>query len=111
VIAIDPAVAAQLAQDLPPGDFRRILATFEADLTRLSQQIEQAAISGDWDTYHRASHSLAGAAAAVGAASLEQAARVAMDPRFPHPPSAVVPVIREWALATVQELGELAAQA
>lgn len=108
VAALDPGIVSQLSQDLPPADFRRILATFEADLTRLAVQIEQAAMAADWETYHRASHSLAGAAAAVGALPLEQAARVAMDRRFPHPPATVVPVIREWAIATVHELATLA---
>lgn len=108
--AIDLPVAEQLAQDLSPADFRRIIETFEDDLTRLAQQLEAAAIAGNWDGYQRAAHSLAGAAAAVGATPLEQAARVAMDPRSPHPPAVVVPVIRDRAQAALQALTALVAR-
>jgi HPt (histidine-containing phosphotransfer) domain-containing protein len=110
VSAIDPHIAQQLAQDLPPADFRRIIETFEDDLGRLARQLEAAAIAGNWDGYQRAAHSLAGAAAAVGAITLEQAARVAMDPLSPHPPAVVVPVIRDRAQAALQELSALVAR-
>ncbi|SDD09726.1 Hpt domain-containing protein [Belnapia rosea] len=110
VSAIDPNIAEQLAQDLPPADFRRIIETFEDDLGRLAHQLEAAAIAGNWDNYQRAAHSLAGAAAAVGAIPLEQAARVAMDPQSPHPPAVVVPVIRDRAMAALQELSALVAR-
>lgn len=106
--ALDPSIAEQLAQDLPPADFRRIIETFESDLGRLAMQLEAAAIAGNWDGYQRAAHSLAGAAAAVGATPLEEAARVAMDPRSPHPPAVVVPVIRDRAIAAVRALAALA---
>lgn len=108
VNALDPSIADQLAQDLPPADFRRITETFEDDLGRLAVQLEEAAMAGNRDGYHRAAHSLAGAAAAVGAVLLEQAARVAMDPRSPHPPATVVPVIRERASAALRALATLA---
>ena len=110
VNALDPSIAEQLAQDLPPADFRRIIETFETDLGRLAMQLEAAAIAGNWDGYQRAAHSLVGAAAAVGAIPLEEAARVAMDPRSPHPPAVVVPVIRDRAIAAVRELAVLAAR-
>lgn len=106
--ALDPSIADQLAQDLPPADFRRIIETFEDDLGRLAVQLEEAAMAGNQDGYRRAAHSLAGAAAAVGAVLLEQAARVAMDPRSPHPPATVVPVIRERASAALRALATLA---
>ena len=108
VSALDPNIAEQLAQDLPPADFRRIIETFEDDLGRLARQLEAAAMAGDRDGYQRAAHSLAGAAAAVGAVPLEQAARAAMDPRSPHPPAVVVPVIRDRAIAAVRALAALA---
>ena len=110
VSALDPSIAEQLAQDLAPADFRRILETFEDDLGRLARQLEAAAVAGHWDGYQRAAHSLAGAAAAVGAVALEAAARIAMDRHSPHPPAVVVPLIRDLAMAAVRELAALAAR-
>ena len=61
--ALDPDVANQLAEDLPPDVFRTIISTFEDDLTRLAQELAAAAQTGDQEGYERAAHSLAGAAA------------------------------------------------
>ncbi|MFZ4407592.1 MAG: Hpt domain-containing protein [Paracraurococcus sp.] len=110
VSALDPSIAEQLAQDLPPEDFRRIVETFEDDLGRLAGELEQAGLSGNLDAYRRAAHSLAGAAAAVGAVMLERTARVAMDPRATLTPPQMVPMIRAQATAALQELAALAAQ-
>ena len=108
--ALDPSIAGQLAQDLPPEDFRRIVETFEDDLGRLAGELEQAGLAGNLDGYRRAAHSLAGAAAAVGAVMLERTARVAMDPRSSLTPAQLVPMIRAQATAALQELAALAAR-
>lgn len=109
--ALDPSIAEQLAQDLPPEDFRRIVETFEEDLGRLAGELEQTGSAGNIDAYRRAAHSLAGAAAAVGAVMLERTARVAMDPRSGMAPAQMVPIIRAQATAALQELAVLAARA
>lgn len=109
--ALDPSIAEQLAQDLPPADFRRIVETFEDDLGRLAGELEQAGLAGNLDSYRRAAHSLAGAAAAVGAVMLERTARVAMDSRSSLAPQQLVPMIRAQATAALQELAALAARA
>jgi HPt (histidine-containing phosphotransfer) domain-containing protein len=111
VSALDPSIAEQLAQDLPPEDFRRIVETFEDDLGRLAGELEQAGLAGKLDAYRRAAHSLAGAASAVGAVMLERTARVAMDPRSGMTPGQMVPIIRAQAAAALQELAVLAARA
>lgn len=109
--ALDPSIAEQLAQDLPAEDFRRIVETFEDDLGRLARELEQAGLAGNVDSYRRAAHSLAGAAAAVGATLLERTARIAMDPRSTLPPDQVIPMIRAHAAAALAELAALAAHA
>jgi len=108
VSALDPSIAEQLAQDLPPADFRRIVETFEDDLGRLAAELEHAGTAGNADAYRRAAHRLAGAASAVGAVLLERTARVAMDPRAGMPPSELVPMVRIQAMAALQELAALA---
>lgn len=106
--ALDPEVASQLAEDLPPEVFRRIIATFEDDLARLTRELQLAAAAGDAQAYHRAAHSLAGAAAAVGARRLEAQARIAMDPRQPEAPAAVLPRLSAESQAALSELRVLA---
>ncbi|WP_164867872.1 Hpt domain-containing protein [Rhodovarius crocodyli] len=108
VSAIDPSIAGQLADDLPPEIFRRIIATFEADLARLTGELTQSAGEGDLDGYLRAAHSLAGAAAAVGARRLEVEARTAMDPAQPVSPSEVLPRLSAESRSALQELHQLA---
>ncbi|NKC29524.1 Hpt domain-containing protein [Falsiroseomonas selenitidurans] len=107
--AIDPEIAGQLASDLPREDFVRILRTFEDDLGRLARMLEAAVAAGDQDGYRRAAHSLAGAAAAVGARRLEQVARVAMDHRSNADPRALAVQVRHEAGAALAELSALAA--
>ena len=105
--ALDPNVATQLAEDLPPDVFRTIIATFEEDLGRLARELNIAALAGDQDGYERAAHSLAGAAAAVGAVGLEREARIAMDHRQPEPAATVLPRLlaeAEGALAALRAL-------
>lgn len=105
--ALDPEVANQLAEDLPPDVFRTIISTFEDDLTRLAQELAAAAQAGNQEAYERAAHSLAGAAAAVGAVGLEREARIAMDHRQPVPPQEVLPRLLTEAKAALQALHAL----
>ena len=106
--AIDPEVAGQLAADLPRDDFILIIRTFEDDLSRLAAQLDQAAVAGDLDAYRRAAHSLAGAAAAVGAKRLEAVARIAMDPKRAEDPRTLAAGVRAEASQALAELGALA---
>ena len=106
--AIDPEVAGQLAADLPRDDFVRIIRTFEEDLGRLAAQLDQAVTAGDLDTYRRAAHSLAGAAAAVGAKRLEAVARIAMDPKRAEDPRTLAAGVRAEATGALTELAALA---
>jgi HPt (histidine-containing phosphotransfer) domain-containing protein len=108
VSAIDPEIAGQLAADLPREDFVRIIRTFEEDLGRLALTLEGAAVSGDLDGYRRAAHSLAGAAAAVGARRLEAVARIAMDHRRSEDPRMLAEQVRVEARAALAELAALA---
>jgi hypothetical protein len=78
VLVLDPSIAGQLAEDLPRADFLRIIHTFRDDLTRLTEELSGAARRGDSQGFQQAAHSLAGAAAAVGALRLEAAARRGM---------------------------------
>ncbi len=105
--ALDPEVAHQLAEDLPPDVFRTIILTFEEDLGRLAQELATAAHTGDQEAYERAAHSLAGAAAAVGAIGLEREARIAMDPDQPEPPASLLPRLLVEARAALQALRAL----
>jgi HPt (histidine-containing phosphotransfer) domain-containing protein len=107
VSAIDPEIAGQLAEDLPREDFLRILRTFEADLRRLSLELEQAAGEGAMDSFRRAAHSLAGAAAALGARRLEQVARMAMERRLDHEPALLATRVRQEARSAMAELSAL----
>jgi HPt (histidine-containing phosphotransfer) domain-containing protein len=70
--------AAQLAQDLDPGDVRVVLEVFGQDVVRLAGLLDRAAAAGDVATFRRNCHAMAGAAGAVGAGALEGACRRAM---------------------------------
>jgi hypothetical protein len=76
--AIDTDVLRQLAVDLPAADVRLVLVTFEADMQRLGTALAAAGQAGDAEGWRRAAHSIAGAAAVVGAVVVEQHAREAM---------------------------------
>lgn len=104
---LDPAIAHALTQDLPPAIFRRILETFEADVARLTAQLVAAAAMLDADGFRRAAHSLAGAAASVGAVLLEQSARQAMAPTA-EPDRGVAARIQAQGAMAVQALAALA---
>ncbi len=108
---LDPGMTAQLAEILPPADFRRLIETFREDLGRLMAELEQSGQAGNTDGYRRAAHALAGAAAAVGAVLLERTARIAMDPRCGLPPTQMVPMIRAQAGLAIEELARLAGRA
>ncbi len=108
VSAIDPEIAGQLAADLPLDDFVRILRTFEADLGRLASELDAAVAARNLDGYRRAAHSLAGAAAAVGARRLEAVARIAMDHRRSDDPVTLAQQVRVEAAQALAELAELA---
>lgn len=110
VSAIDPEIAGQLAADLPRDDFVRILRTFEADLGRLADDLERSVAERNQDGYRRAAHSLAGAAAAVGARRLEAVARIAMDHRRTDDPQGVARQVRQEAVAALAELAALTDQ-
>jgi len=75
----------QLAEDIPRDDLRHVLAAFEEDMQRISQVLVVAAAAGDLVACHRAAHSLAGAASAVGAGAVEQGARAVMAAGDPTP--------------------------
>ncbi|MGG5811924.1 Hpt domain-containing protein [Falsiroseomonas sp. CW058] len=106
--AIDPDVAGQLAADLPRDDFVRILRTFEDDLGRLAVELDRCVAAGNLDGYRRAAHSLAGAAAAVGARRLEAVARIAMDHRRTEDPRSLAAQVRQEASSALAELSALA---
>jgi HPt (histidine-containing phosphotransfer) domain-containing protein len=108
VSAIDPEIAGQLAADLPREDFVRILRTFETDLGRLANELDGSVAARDLDGYRRAAHSLAGAAAAVGARRLEAVARIAMDHRRTEDPVGLARQVRQEAAAALSELAALA---
>lgn len=108
VSAIDPEIAGQLAAELPLEDFVRIVRTFEDDLGRLAGQLEAAVANGDQDGYRRAAHSLAGAAAAVGARRLEHVARLGMDHRTQVDPRTISLHVQHEARAALAELAALA---
>jgi HPt (histidine-containing phosphotransfer) domain-containing protein len=108
VSAIDPEIAGQLAADLPRDDFVRIVRTFEDDLGRLAVELDRSVAAGNLDGYRRAAHSLAGAAAAVGARRLEAVARIAMDHRRADDPRMLATQVRHEAASALTELAALA---
>lgn len=103
--ALDLSIAGSLARDLAPADFGRIVESFAADIDRLADEMEAGVRAGDWLAVRRAAHGLAGAAAAVGAATLEKAARVGLG-QGPYPAGFVAAVRRAGAEA-MQELRAL----
>jgi Hpt domain len=102
VDVIDANIAGSLARDLGPSRFGQVLDSFAADAARLTEQVEEAIRTGDAVTLRQAAHALAGAAAAVGAVSLERLARSGLGPG-PHPPGFVA-ALRQAAQATLRAL-------
>lgn len=76
--AMDRDVLRQLAADLSADDLLLVLRTFEDDMQRLRAALAAAGAAGDAAAWRRAAHGMAGAAAAVGAVTVEQLARAAM---------------------------------
>lgn len=103
--ALDLSIAGSLARDLAPADFGRIVESFAADIDRLADEMEAGVRSGDDPAVRRAAHGLAGAAAAVGAATLEQAARVGLG-QGPYP-SGFVAAVRRTGAEAMDELRAL----
>lgn len=75
---IDSETLNQLIEDIPPVDLRNVLKMFQDDMQQLSQKITASAMVGDLESFRRSAHSLAGAASAIGAVTLETVARAAM---------------------------------
>jgi HPt (histidine-containing phosphotransfer) domain-containing protein len=96
---IAQGLAVQLIEDLTPEDVCAVLAVFRDDLERLSGTLREAAPVADLELFRRMSHSLAGAAGAVGAAPLEVACRQAMrasaPERNPAPQSADLRILSD----------------
>ncbi len=105
---LDPSIAGQLAEDLPREDFLRIIRTFHEDLGRLTQDLATAAQRNDIRGFQHAAHSLAGAAAAVGAQRLEASARLGMAGAQP-PSVALAGQIATEARAALAALAALTA--
>jgi len=77
--ALDPAVAAQLREDLAAEDFAQVLGLMEQDAHEMLAALSAAQAEGDAQRWERAAHRLAGGAGGIGARRLEQQARHAMD--------------------------------
>jgi HPt (histidine-containing phosphotransfer) domain-containing protein len=65
----------QMFEGLPPSIIASLVDTFEDDLVRLLQELNQANREGDLERVRIAAHNLAGVAAAFGAMQLEAMAR------------------------------------
>lgn len=107
-----PVFAADLAQELPPADYLRVLELFRIDMVRLAGEVDTAASAGRHEALRRAAHGLAGAAGAVGATELDTACRSIMrrkdaDLDLAHSAH----TIRHLADATLQDLDLAIAQA
>jgi chemotaxis protein histidine kinase CheA len=103
--AIDNSVLTQLAADLSVADLRLVLQTFETDMQRLVASLAAAGQAGDAAGWQRAAHSIAGAAAAVGASEVERQARQAMTHfTFGHTSAAVVVAMNLAVAAALTEL-------
>ena len=107
-----PVFAADLARDLPPADFLRVLELFRTDVVQLTEKIEAAAAAGHPEALRRSAHALAGAAGTVGCADLAAACRIIMrrpDAEMDLAQSAAT--IRSLADAALQDLDIAIAQA
>ena len=74
-----PRIAAQLLADLSGPDVIQVLDVFAGELGAIETRLLADAAARDGAAFRRSAHALAGAASAVGAASLERAARAAMS--------------------------------
>lgn len=105
--ALDPAIARQLAADIPHDVFIEVVRTFESDLGTLVHRMMDALRGGDLDAYRRHAHALAGAAGAIGAFRLERMARQAMMPDA-QPASDAVQALDQECKVALAELSLLA---
>lgn len=76
--ALDPAVVAQLQQDLAPEDLWMVCRMMEEDAEAMLAALTDAAAAGDAEAWKHAAHRLAGGAGGLGATRLEAEARGAM---------------------------------
>jgi len=76
--ALDPAVVAQLQQDLTPDDLRQICRMMEEDAEAMLAALTDAVAEADAEAWKQAAHRLAGGASGLGATRLEAEARAAM---------------------------------
>jgi HPt (histidine-containing phosphotransfer) domain-containing protein len=104
---LDAETVAQLREDLPAEALAAILATFEADVARLTGDLQAALAAGDAATFHRCAHTLAGAAGAVGARQLADTARHCMAASTAEDRAMVHPLVRVQARSAVAELRTL----
>lgn len=75
---LDPAVLAQLREDLSLEDLREVARLVAHDAQTMLAALEGALATHDEEGWKRAAHRLAGGVGGVGAASVEAAARRAM---------------------------------
>jgi HPt (histidine-containing phosphotransfer) domain-containing protein len=101
---LDTETVAQLREDLPAEALEAILATFEADVARLTGELQASIEAGDAAAFHRCAHTLAGAAGAVGARQLAETARRCMAASTPEDRALVQPLVRVQARAAMAAL-------
>jgi HPt (histidine-containing phosphotransfer) domain-containing protein len=101
---LDTETVAQLREDLPAEALAAILATFEADLARLTSDLQAATAAGDAVAFARCAHTLAGAAGAVGARQLAETARRCMAASTAEERALVQPLVRLQAHTALTEL-------
>ena len=101
------AVAAPLAQALGPVRFGAVLDSFADDVARLVEEMDRAIQRGDAVAVRHAAHGLAGAAASLGAVSVESLARLGLAPG-PYP-GGLITDIRRAAVEAMDALNSLRA--
>jgi HPt (histidine-containing phosphotransfer) domain-containing protein len=101
---LDPETVAQLREDLPAEALATVLVTFEADITRLTAELEAATATEDAAAFRRCAHTLAGAAGAVGGRQLAETARRGMTAAAAEERAAVCRLARAEARNTLAAL-------
>jgi HPt (histidine-containing phosphotransfer) domain-containing protein len=101
---LDTETVAQLREDLPGEALAAILSTFEADLARLTGELQAAVEAEDGAAFRRCAHTLAGAAGAVGARQLAETARRCMAASNAEDRALVHPLVRVQARAALAAL-------
>lgn len=95
---LDPAVVAQLREDLSPEDLREVAQLVARDAAAMLEAMEEAAAAADAEGWQRAAHRLAGGVGGVGAASVEAAARRAMIDGLRAAPEQLAVLRRQLAM-------------